>query len=323
MKIKTIVTLIACFSMLTLSACSSEAEQTTTEVTKEQTSVTTVKIDTEPVATTTKATEKVTEKVTEAVTTTAQENLTESVEEILYESDGIKIVYKGYEAEELFSSAKFKIYIENNSDKNATISLDEINVNGYTIGSLFVEKVPSGKKANAELTLSSTQLKENNIESIGTVEFALRCYDTDTYADIFETDTITITLDDTVSQEQSTDNYQIIHQAENVTVYYTGVTKTDSIFSSYDFGFLVVNDNTDKSVTVKAENITTNDFSMTELFYAEAGAGKKTNDKISVYEKDLEENGIETLEKLEFSLKCTDDSYQTLWETDPIVITVQ
>lgn len=288
---------------------------------------TTVKIDTNKDTTenTKAAVEVLTEKeeITENITTQAEtEEIQQAAEEVLYESDGIKIVYKGYTAEELFQSAKFDIYIENNSDKNISVSLDELNVNGYTISCLFYEEVPAGKKANAQIDLYSTQLEENNIESIGVVEFALHATDSSTYDRLFETETITITLDETVSQEQSTDNYEVIYQGENVTVYYTGLTEETGLIPSHSFGFLVVNDNTDKNITVSADNMSINDFAVTDLFYAEVSAGKKTNDSITIYKNELEENGIETIEKFEFTLSCIDDSYNTLWETEPITIAV-
>lgn len=249
------------------------------------------------------------------------ETLKENVNEVVFDNGEVKITYTGYEAEALFKSATLNFLIENNSRKNIRVSNFSLNINGYTVDTWFYEEVPAGKKSNASMSLYTTELENNGIDTLGVVELSFQGKDADEYDELFTTDPIEIVFDESAVQEENLDNYQLVFEGSDVSVYYKGIEDGGFITDS-KFKFLVVN-NSDKTVTISADNMSVNDFAMTDLFHAECAPNKKTNEYISVYKSDLEKNNITKIEKFEFSLKCRNENYDTLWETDPITIDIK
>lgn len=107
----------------------------------------------------------------------------------LYDKDGIKIVAK-YVNEATLLGKTIALYIENNSNANIRISCEDLSVNGYMITEYFSETIYSGKYALPEITLSSSDLEENDITEVIEVELKFRIYNPDTYQTIFETDAL-------------------------------------------------------------------------------------------------------------------------------------
>lgn len=85
----------------------------------------------------------------------------------------------------------FLLYIENTSGKNVGISVDNMSVNGYMMTPYFSTTVYDGKKAIDDITILSSELEDNGIESIDQVELKFHIYNADSYDTIADSDTIT------------------------------------------------------------------------------------------------------------------------------------
>ncbi|MCR5727752.1 MAG: hypothetical protein K6G24_09835 [Lachnospiraceae bacterium] len=96
----------------------------------------------------------------------------------LYNEDGIRIVGK-YVNEDSIWGTGILLYIENNSGENKIIQCDDLSVNGFMLTPFFSSTVYGGKKAISEITLLSTELEENNIESVDEVELKFNIIDED------------------------------------------------------------------------------------------------------------------------------------------------
>ena len=111
--------------------------------------------------------------------------------QVLFDQDGIKIVGK-YVDESSFWGAGIVLYIENNTDKNVLIQVDNFSVNGFTLSSvLFSCDVYAGKKAVDDVTLLSSELEENDIKSVDEVTLKFVIINPDTYDTITKSDEIT------------------------------------------------------------------------------------------------------------------------------------
>jgi len=108
----------------------------------------------------------------------------------LYNEGGIRIVGK-YVDENSFWGAAVLLYMENNSGKNITVSCEDLSVNGYMVTSFLYTEIYDGKMAIDDITLLSSDLEENGIESVDEVELVFRIIDPDNYQDIRESDPIT------------------------------------------------------------------------------------------------------------------------------------
>lgn len=108
----------------------------------------------------------------------------------LYNKGGIRIVGKTVDKNSFWGTA-ILLYIESTADKNVGLSVEDLSINGYMLNPVFSSTVYAGKKAYDDITLLETDLEENNIESIDSVELKFHIYDADTYETITDSDVIT------------------------------------------------------------------------------------------------------------------------------------
>lgn len=66
--------------------------------------------------------------------------------------DGIRIVAK-YVDEDTFWGKSILLYLENSSEKNIHISVDNMSINGFMVEPLFSTEIYSGKKKIDDITL--------------------------------------------------------------------------------------------------------------------------------------------------------------------------
>lgn len=107
----------------------------------------------------------------------------------LYNQDGIRIVGK-YVDENSFWGTAVLLFIENTSGKNVGISCDNMSINGFMVSPVFSSTVYDGKIALDDITIFSTDLENNGIESVDDIELTFHIYDADSYSTICDTDAI-------------------------------------------------------------------------------------------------------------------------------------
>lgn len=112
----------------------------------------------------------------------------------LYNENGIKIVGKTVDEDSFWGTA-ILLYTENTSGKNVGISVDDMSINGFMMSPFFSTTVYDGKKSIDEITVFSSNLEANGIESIEDVELKFHIYDADSYSTIADSDTITFTAE--------------------------------------------------------------------------------------------------------------------------------
>lgn len=107
----------------------------------------------------------------------------------LLNKDGVRIVGK-YVDENSFWGAGILLYVENKSGKKISVHCDDLSINGFMITGYFSCTVYDQKMAIDDITLLSSELKENGITSVDEVELKFRVTDAETYKTMFETDPI-------------------------------------------------------------------------------------------------------------------------------------
>lgn len=65
-----------------------------------------------------------------------------------------------------------------------------MSINGYMVSPLFTSTVNNNKMAISAITNFSSDLEDNDIETVEDVERVFRIYDADTYSTIVESDAI-------------------------------------------------------------------------------------------------------------------------------------
>lgn len=108
----------------------------------------------------------------------------------LYNADGIRIVGKTVDENSFWGTA-ILLYCENNSGKNVGINVDEMSINGFMMEPLFSTTLYDGKMSIDDITVFSSDLEENGIESIEDVELKFHIYEAETYDTIADSEPIT------------------------------------------------------------------------------------------------------------------------------------
>ena len=71
-----------------------------------------------------------------------------------------------------------------------SISVEELSINGFMMNPVFSTTVYEGKMALNEITIFSSDLEENGIETIEEVELKFHIYDAESYRTIADSEPI-------------------------------------------------------------------------------------------------------------------------------------
>ena len=103
--------------------------------------------------------------------------------------DGIKVYFEGFaEPSGYIGDAAIKVKVVNGSEKDVTVQVRDLSVNGVMAESIFSCTVAAGKSANDEILLYN--LEKSGISTpVKTAEFYITVFD-DNYKTLFDTDVI-------------------------------------------------------------------------------------------------------------------------------------
>lgn len=89
-------------------------------------------------------------------------------ESVLVDESDIKITATEIDYSS-FMGPELKLLIENNSDQNLTVQVRDTSVNGCMVSTTISADVASGKKANDGISILSSSLEKNAIETIADI----------------------------------------------------------------------------------------------------------------------------------------------------------
>lgn len=112
--------------------------------------------------------------------------------EVVFEGNDMKIVVKGLVADDSLFGPSIVVYIENNGGQAVTVQTRDVSVNGFMVEPMFSTDVMGGKRAVDTITFMSSELEENEIFDIETVELSFTIFDYENWDTIVDTETVTI-----------------------------------------------------------------------------------------------------------------------------------
>lgn len=239
---------------------------------------------------------------------------------VLVDQDGIKVTATEVKEDKIFGK-EINMLVENNTDKDVTVSCDDLIINNYMVTNLFVCSVSAGKKSNEGLGISSTELKEENIENIGLIEMTFNVYDSDSYDTIFKTDIVELKTSaydnmDTLSEK---DMGEELYNADGIKIRAKMVK--DDIFG--DSVRLFVENKMGKDIMIDCDELAVNGFEVTSLMMSNLLDGKTLVYDLNLLESDLEDNGIEKIEEVEMNFSFMEDNlFDTIGETGALTLKV-
>lgn len=237
-------------------------------------------------------------------------------EAVLYDENGFKITVKGLS--EGYSGPEFNLLLENHSGKNVIIEADSVSVNGYMASAYLYTTVSDGKKVNDTLSIDQDQLDLCGISDIAEVEVVFEVIEDETYDEILLTDPLTITTDKAEGFEYTFDDSgALAYEGEGLRVVVKGLKEDEYGYETCLY--LYIENNLDKDIILEANDSSVNGFMLNGYIWAQVNAGKRAVEPIEFNNDDLEENGISTIEDIEFSLRVIEDeTWDEIVETDPI-----
>ena len=109
-----------------------------------------------------------------------------------YDENNVRIIIKGTTEDSILGPG-ITVYIENNGEQDITVQTRNVSINGFMVNAMFSSDVCAGKRAVDSITFLSSDLEENEIAQIETVELSFHIFDTSDWEDIADTDAVTIT----------------------------------------------------------------------------------------------------------------------------------
>lgn len=204
-----------------------------------------------------------------------------------------------------------KAFLENKTDKTLMFSWDDVSVMGYMIDPFWAKEIAAGKKANVEIDFSNSELKECGISSVDEITFGLRISDSDDWAadpfvdDMFSIYPTGLTADTVVyDQRQIVDGETVIVDNEYCTFVIESVNEDD--IWGYTLRCFIEN-KADYNMMFSWDDVSVNGFMADPFWASTVAAGKREYTDISFSDSDFEDNGIENVTEIEFTLNATND----------------
>lgn len=95
---------------------------------------------------------------------------------ILCDNEYLKALVYEIDEENTFGYT-LKLYVENKTDSEMMVSVDDASINGFMIDPFFSMTVLSNAVEFNEVSWSNSKLEENNIEQVENIEFSFKAYD--------------------------------------------------------------------------------------------------------------------------------------------------
>lgn len=113
---------------------------------------------------------------------------------LAYEGNGVKIIVKGLDTSDSIMGPAIVLYIQNTGGKDVTVQTRFVSINGFMVEPIFSCDIGAGKRAVDDITFLSSELEENDITDITSVELSFHVFDSNTWDTIEDTAAITITF---------------------------------------------------------------------------------------------------------------------------------
>ena len=113
---------------------------------------------------------------------------------VVLDQNGVRITVQGLNSNESLWGVDVNVLVENNSGRSVYVQTDDVSVNGFMIYPYFSCAVTDGKVAYDMISFMQSDLDENNITEIDTVELIFHVFDYDNWDTILDSDPITLTF---------------------------------------------------------------------------------------------------------------------------------
>ncbi len=139
---------------------------------------------------------------------------------VIVDQNDILIATQGFEHDADYNQLGLNLLVENNSDKDISLNLGYIIINGYQMGDVFLfGDVEAGEKYDAKIYIAYEELKICSIEEIADIQMAIEVNDATSWDTIFITDPIKLKTNSEYVQTYDDSGTVLIDNADTKIVY--------------------------------------------------------------------------------------------------------
>lgn len=237
-----------------------------------------------------------------------KQDVSDFPETVLLDNESCAVKVKSIDPDSLWGYT-LKVELENRSaDTTYRFSVNSACVNGVMCDPLFASEVAPGMKANEDINFPLSTLEDNGVGEPTDIEINFRVYDADDWtADDVAAETVHVyplgaeSAAAYVREPQPDDNVIVDNDQVSVTV----VGYRDDPLWGYTADFYLVN-KTDRTVMFSAGDVSVNGYMADPLFAMAVAPGRSGFRSMSWSDSKLEENGIEAVETIVFTLRAYD-----------------
>lgn len=243
-------------------------------------------------------------------------------EQVVLDEQGVRITVLSLDLDSWFGPT-INLLIENNADKNLTVQARNCSVNGAMMDPYFSCDVAAGKKANGELSFSSTDFSDAGIQTLKSIELVFYVYETDTYDEVFSSSMVTIASTAPASFEQTFDaSGTEVLNTKGIRFVILGLDESDPVWGSSIHVY--AENNSTRNITVQLTDVSVNGYMIDPYFYSALLIGKVAYDRVTFFQTDLDDNHITSIESLEFRIHVYDsETWDTIFDSDVISLTFE
>lgn len=240
-------------------------------------------------------------------------------EAILYNDDEYTITAVSIGKD--WSDTVIKLLVENRTDRNIALKGNNFVVNGITIPGWMYIEVAAQKKANGQLRLYENAMETAGISQVATlVTFDSQILDSDDFFGYSKDIPMAISTSLAGSYEQPiNDSGDVIWESNGITVISQVVNDSRFLHRVQ----LFIKNGTDTNISLTADNISVNGFTISGLLLENVAAGSVAFGNLLVTESELENNGIKEIEEVTFRIKITpvNDFFTLIAESPELTVT--
>ena len=212
---------------------------------------------------------------------------------------------------------RIHVLCENFSDSPLLFTWNNTAVCGVMYEPFWAEEVAAGKKVNSIVDFDTYELEQMGVESPDEITFTLAVTDSEEFLDgpmvrtgfvIYPTGK---TADQVVYPEYVHKNGETVI-TENDVLTFIIESVEDEVSEFYTLNCYLAN-HTDKNLMVSWDGVSVDSFMVDPFWAASVSAGKQLYTQVSFLRSDLEEQGIEDVSEIEFTLLAYDDDN---WDAD-------
>ena len=257
----------------------------------------------------------------------SDETATVSVEEteldtVIFDNTGITVNAKKLSYEEFYGPV-VTFETDNFSGNNISIESTLVTVNGCVFPATFYSEVPAYESAEGVLYLYESELSNLKISDICKIEIKLNIKNTDTNETVEETKLTQIYYSDSLDTSEIVSRGDELISDSGVTLYIEDIKKNDTDAYDYIASVFVAN-NSDKNITVSAEDVTINDIEIDPNCIINVPANSSAYHELSFYKSTLKENNIEEIESIILTFLAYDSStYESITASERFMIVIE